>query len=336
MIVGEGAYRYEVTPGWEQRPVGWANRDVPGIAVDAQDRVYCFTRSEHPVIVYEGDGSFAGTWGAALYSRFLPHLITITPDERVFLAGDRDHTIREFTLDGTLVRTLGEAYVFSDTGYVPLAGQKAQVLRGAGPFNRPTQLVVAPNGDWYATDGYGNSRVHHFSPDGELLRSWGEPGNGPSEFALPHSLWISADGRVFVCDRENDRVQVFGPTGELLAIWSNCAMPSQMVGHADGVVYLLEVGHRTGSSTPFGVARAETIPARITVRDLDGAILATLLPDPDPNAPSGLPNPHGIAIDSRGDLYVGSIPFLDIYPPYRPNPRFDPGCATIQKFVRLR
>ena len=113
-------------------------------------------------------------------------------------------------------------------------------------------------------------------------------------------------------------------------------MPSQLAGHDDGIVYLLEVGYRAGTRTPFGVTRAQDIPCRISVRDLDGTILATILADPDPNAPGGLPNPHGIAIDSRGDLYVGSIPFLDIYPPYRPNPAFDPACATIQKLVRVQ
>ena len=38
------------------------------------------------------------------------------------------------------------------------------ITRGAGPFNRPTNIAVGPRGDLYVSDGYGNCRVHQFSP----------------------------------------------------------------------------------------------------------------------------------------------------------------------------
>src|SRR4051794_5017305 len=76
MIVGEGELRYELAQGWEQIPSGWSHGDVGGVATDSQDRVYVYNRSEHPLIVYDRDGKFLGSWGEGEFSR--PHGITIT------------------------------------------------------------------------------------------------------------------------------------------------------------------------------------------------------------------------------------------------------------------
>ena len=71
----------------------------------------------------------------------------------------------------------------------------------------------------FMTDGYGNARVHKFSPDAKYQSSWGEPGTAPGQFNLPHGVWIDRRGRVLVADRENDRVQVFDQNGKLLNVW---------------------------------------------------------------------------------------------------------------------
>ena len=95
MIVGQETYSYDVAEGWEQLPAGWHHGDVSGVATDSQDRVYVFNRSEHPVIVYERDGSFLGSWGEGVFTR--PHGITVTADDIVWCADDSDHTVRKFT-----------------------------------------------------------------------------------------------------------------------------------------------------------------------------------------------------------------------------------------------
>src|SRR4051794_36502798 len=63
MALGTGEFRYEVVEGWEQLPAGWQHKDVAGVAVDANDRVYLITRSQARVIVYERDGTFVAAWG---------------------------------------------------------------------------------------------------------------------------------------------------------------------------------------------------------------------------------------------------------------------------------
>src|SRR4051812_33303852 len=137
MLVGEGDFRYEEAVGWEQIPNGWSHGDVAGIATDPQGLVYVFNRGEHPLLVYNRDGSFNTHWGEGVFTR--PHGITIK-DGVIYLADDGDHTVRKFTMDGTLLQTLGTLNQPSDTGYQPSAPGNLRTIKAAGPFHRPTRL----------------------------------------------------------------------------------------------------------------------------------------------------------------------------------------------------
>ena len=329
MIVGEGQYRYEVMADWEQLPNGWVHGDVAGIATDSQDRVYVFNRSEHPVIVYDQDGTFLDTWGdLASYPR--PHGITIV-DDVVYLADDGDHTVRKTTLDGKVLMTLGTSGQPSDTGYVAnRPNNLSTITHGGGPFNRPTRLSVAQHGELYVSDGYGNARIHRFSPTGELLQSWGEPGTGDGQFNLPHAVWAHTDGRVFVCDRENDRVQVFGPTGELLSIWTNVTRPGDLFILPDGNVVLGEMDWLQGTPYLWGGTMTEDRPAQVSIRDLDGNVL-TSWGTADRCAPGSFVSPHGLWVDSKGSIYVGEVTKTSLS-------RFGQapdGCHSVQKFAKV-
>jgi outer membrane protein assembly factor BamB len=319
--------KYELVEGWEQLPPGWSHGDVAGVATDSQDRVYVINRGEHPLIVYDRDGRFLGSWGEGIFTR--PHGITIT-DDVVYCVDDGDHTVRAFTLEGDLRWTLGTAHQPADTGYRASAPANLTTIeRAAGPFNRPTRLAIAPNGDLYVADGYGNARVHHYDPDRNLLHSWGAPGTGPGQFNLPHSVWVHTDGRVFVCDRENDRIQIFSPSGDLLSMWTNVTRPGDLYIDRDERVYVGEMAWDEGESSLSGRRWPETRPAQLSVRDLEGNVLASW-GGPDPCAPGSFASPHGLWVDSRGDIYVGEVTHtaLSRYG------RWHPGCHSLQKFAR--
>jgi DNA-binding beta-propeller fold protein YncE len=301
---------------------------VAGVATDAQDRVYVFNRSDHPVIVYEPDGRFLGSWGEGVFTR--PHGITIH-DGVVYCADDTDHTVRAFTLEGKLLWTLGTPNQPSDTGYSPEGrANLTSIRRGAGPFNRPTRLAVAPSGEMYVSDGYGNARVHRFSADRQLIQSWGEPGAEPGQFHLPHSVWVHTDGRVFVCDRENDRVQIFSPSGELLTIWTNVTRPGDLWIDGDGHVFVGEMAWNMAETHLNGQPFLEARSAQMSVRDLDGNLLTRWGGD-DPCAPGSFASPHGLCLDSHGDLYVGEV----IHTALSRGDRWHPGCDALQKFARV-
>ncbi len=329
MIVGDRSVAaYEVVEGWEQLPSGWTHGDVAGVATDGQDRVYVFNRSEHPVIVYERDGRFLGTWGEGVFTR--PHGISIKNDV-VYCADDTDHTVRAFTLDGKLQWTIGTLNQPSDTGYSPEgATNLLSIKRGAGPFNRPTRLSVAPSGDLYVSDGYGNARVHRFSAGHQFLKSWGEPGDGPGEFNLPHSVWVHRDGRVFVCDRENDRVQIFDADGNLQSTWTNVTRPGDLFIDDQDRVFLGEMAWQAGTVTMAGRPIDETRPAQLSIRDLDGR-LVTRWGGTDPCAPGNFSSPHGVWVDSHGDVYVAEVTHTAL----SRDGRWHPGCHSIQKFARV-
>jgi DNA-binding beta-propeller fold protein YncE len=252
MIVGSGEFRYEIAEGWEQLPKGWRHGDVTNVITDSQDRVYVFNRSEHPVIVYDRDGRFLGSWGEGVFTR--AHGISITRGGFIYCTDDKDHTVRKFTTDGKLRQTLGTPGKPSDTGYVDGSGPTslATIKRGAGPFNRPTRVSEAPNGDLYVSDGYGNARIHCFTAAGELIQSWGEPGDQPAQFNLPHSVWVHTDGRVFVCDRKNDRVQIFGLSGKYLGAWTALARPADLFIDRQNRVYVGELELKAGELTMAG------------------------------------------------------------------------------------
>jgi sugar lactone lactonase YvrE len=132
----------------------------------------------------------------------------MAPDDTMFLTDDGGHFVRKVTMDGKILLELG----------VP--GKPAPFMSGE-PFHRCTHTALSPRGEIYISDGYGNARVHKYSPDGKLLMSWGEPGTGEGEFNIVHNICCDADGWVYVADRENHRVQVFGGNGKYETQWKN-------------------------------------------------------------------------------------------------------------------
>src|SRR5205085_3625905 len=192
-------------------------------------------------------------------------------DDVVYCADDTDHTVRALSLDGQLLWSLGTLNRPSDTGYSPEGrANLLSIKRGSGPFNRPTRLAVAPSGELYVSDGYGNARIHRFAADGTLIQSWGEPGSQPGEFQLPHSVWAHSDGRVFVCDRENDRIQIFSPSGEFLEAWTNATRPGDLFIDADDRVYVGEMSWLKRARSLAGREWPESRDAQLSVRDIEG------------------------------------------------------------------
>jgi DNA-binding beta-propeller fold protein YncE len=297
-----GGLSYQVVEGWEQLPEGFHHGDVAGVAVDSRDRVYVFTRRESRVIVYDRDGRFLSSWGEDLFTP-RTHGITVGPDDTVYCVDEGHHAVYRFTPEGKLVQTVGTPDTPSDTGY---DGSLASIVRGGPPFNRPTNIAVAPNGDLYASDGYGNARVHHFRGDGSLVQSWGEPGTGPGEFNLPHGIVVAEDGRVLVADRENDRIQIFDPEGDFLEEWTDVQRPTNIALDADGRIYVSELWRPAGDESLRLGRIDEDRPGRVSVYEPGGRVLGRW-GGPDRIAAGNFIAPHDICVDSRGDVYVGEV-----------------------------
>jgi len=303
MRFGSGDLTYEYVEGWAKIPEGWDLIEVPAVAVDSQDRVYAFTRSEHPVVVFDRDGKFLSAWGEGVFTR--AHGLFVGPDDSLYCLDDFDHTLRKCTTNGKVLMTLGEKNKPSDTGYEP--GNYLSVKYGGSPFNRPTSVALSPEGDLYVTDGYGNCRVHKFSPDGKLLFSFGDPGSGHGQFRMPHGIAIDRRGTLYVGDRMNSRIQVCSPTGKYITEWNDVYQPNDLFIDDQERIFIAEIGYRADLPMPGPKPAPEESPyGRVTVRNLKGKILMKISA-PDPRVPGGFLSPHGLRQDSRGDLYVGEV-----------------------------
>lgn len=316
---------YEVIQGWEKLPEGWSFVEVAGVATDSQDRVYVFNRGDHPIIVFSPDGDFLETWGEGVFTN--AHGIYIGPDDTVYCADNFDHTVRIFEHDGTLRRTLGKKNQPSDTGFVP---GKSPVQKGGDPFNMVTNVALSQQGDLYVSDGYGNARVHKFTGNGDYLMSWGEPGDGPGEFNLPHAIAVDKNDRVYVADRENSRIQVFDLEGNYITQWTHVLRPDDLYIDREENLYVAELGERAGKG-PNVKVEPHTPHARVSVLSLEGEVITQFGGDV-PTDPGSFFAPHGIWADSQGDLYVGEVT-------YSGGGRFGLvplDCHSLQKFVRIR
>ena len=307
MAKGAHRFEFEVIRGWQQLPEGFSFVEVAGVAVDSQDHVYVFNRGEHPVIIFDKEGRFLNAWGEGIFSS--PHGIFIDRNDSLYLTDDYDHTVRVFDAAGNQKMLLGEPGVAAATGYK--IGE-SPVLFGGKPFNRATNVATARNGDLYITDGYGNARVHRFSADGKLLASWGQPGNGPGQFNLPHSIAIDSGDRVYVADRENSRVQIFSADGVFLRAWDWVGRPNDIFIDDQDFIHIAELGWAKPVHSHVHSKFMQHPPvghdpiARVTVCDPDGKI-ATRVGGPQPILPGNFIAPHGLWCDSRGDLYVGEV-----------------------------
>jgi hypothetical protein len=284
-------YIYQEVFDWAQLPSGWDVGEVVDVVVDSEDRVYLFSRGEHPLMVFEQDGSFVRSWGEGLFTR--PHGLTIGSDAQLgtvlYCVDDDGHWIGKFSVEGQLLLAIGKR------------GEAAPRLSGQ-PFNRPTKVAIDPqSGELYISDGYGNARIHKYTADGRHLFSWGDGGVEPGQFNLPHSVCTDRQGNVYVADRENHRVQVFDSQGNYQSQWNNLHRPCGL--HIAGdTAYIGQLPTQMDLNADY-----PNLGACITIHDLAGRLLARLGTAHPGDGPGQYTAPHGIAVDSRGDVYVGEV-----------------------------
>ena len=289
--VGSGTFTFEALETWERLPAGMTLHETPGVAVDADDNVYLLTRNtENPVIVLSREGEFVRSFGAGTFTD-RTHAIVVGPDGSLYCADDGAHTITRWTPQGELLLTIGTP------------GQPAPRFSGE-PFNRPTDTAISVNsGNIYISDGYGNARIHRYSPEGEHQLSWGEPGIDAGQFICPHNLAIDDEDRIYVADRECHRVQVFDADGNFITMWNNIHRPCGLTVGPDGNVY---IGELNGMA---GLGEAPGIGHRVSVLSRDGELLARFGDPDEGEGPGQFIAPHSVAVDSRGDVYVGEVSF---------------------------
>jgi len=262
---------YEVDPNWPQLPVGGNFAETAGVAADAKENVYVFHRGAEPIFVFDKDGKFLRSMGKGIYKS--PHGIHIDKDGNVWTADDAGHVVVKMDSSGRVRMVLGR---------LGEAGEKDD------RFNRPTDIATAANGDFYVTDGYGNSRVVKFSKEGKFLKAWGKKGVGEGEFNTPHAVTVDKEGLVYIGDRENFRIQVFDADGNFLRMWDHVGSPWGLDITEDQKLFMTD-GHNN----------------RVLKLDLDGGILGVL--GEFGKLPGQFNFCHHIAAGASGAIYTSEI-----------------------------
>ena len=288
---------YHVVSNWPRLPKGLILGQVTGIDVDSQGNVFVFHRAERvwngepiqsevipspTVLVLNGkSGEMIEQRAAATF--VMPHGLTIDQDDNIWLTDVGLHQVFKYNHKGNLLMVLGERGV---------AGEDSS------HFNMPTDVAIAPDGSFYVSDGYGNSRITRFSADGTFMASWGSKGPNAGQFDVPHNIALDSQGRVYVADRGNARIQIFDGSGKFIQEWKGASFGRPWAVRFDSNGNLYVVGG--GDQNDFWPDRA-----RILKVDPQGQILASF--GSYGKAPGQFIWPHTIAIGPDGAIYVGEV-----------------------------
>ena len=287
---------YKVVHGWPVLPENTILDEASAVGIDSHDNVYILQRGgrkwpdsdvldQQPITVptvflFDGQtGRLLSKWGENAFA--LPHSLTVDLNDNIWVTDVAWHQVFKFSHDGRLLLKVGERGKPGDD---------------SSHFNRPTDVAVAPDGSFYVSDGYGNSRVLKFGADGKFLLQWGTKGKESGQFDLPHGIALDAAGRLYVVDRKNERVQVFDSNGKYLTEWKSphFASPQDIKIADDGTVFVAEGGN-------------DKLPDRtgILVLRLDGSLIERI--GRYGNYDGQFQDLHWVAVGKRGQVYAADF-----------------------------
>jgi NHL repeat-containing protein len=296
---------YRTVENWAKLPAGrtWGQVISVDIARDGKSiwvvercgGTSCANSPLAPVLEFDSSGNLVKSIGAGMIVR--PHGLFIDKSDNVWVTdGDAENgkgnQVFEFSPDGKVLLTLGKAGVAGD---------------GPDTFNKPSDVLIAPNGDIFVADGHGpgsNARIVKFSADGKFLKAWGKEGTGQGEFNNPHSLAMDSKGRLFVADRGNSRIQIFDQEGKFLEEWRQFGRPSGVYIDKNDMLYVAD--------SESNLARNPGFRRGIRIGSVKDGKVTAFIPDPVLNPGQGLEPTNGtaaegVAADAAGNVYGAEV-----------------------------
>ena len=324
-----GIPSFEVDPSWPlEMPNDWIMGSVTAVFVDAMDHVWVTHLPETltpeetsavqdppigmccvpaPIVIeFDQGGNVVQGWGDPTtqdVSEFPrnAHGLFVDHNDFVWIGSYQHHRVMKFTRGGDLLMTIGEYDVNGGSNDPDLLGGPAGIWVDPGT----NEVFIA--------DGYRNRRVIVFNGEtGGYLRHWGAYGESPNDeyqagdrgpdysppeqFSTVHGLVGSDDGLIYVADRRGNRIQVFRQSGEFVT--EKVVAPSTLSSGSAFVIALSPDEEQEWLYLADGTNHKVWILRRSDLEIMDnfgrgGRQLGQFL------------RPHGMGIDSEGNLYVG-------------------------------
>jgi sugar lactone lactonase YvrE len=293
---GYAQLSYKVVENWGTLPPGRAWGSASGVSLDHKGNIWIFERcgvktcdgrTESPLLEFDKSGRLVNSFGSGMF--IFPHGLFVDRDNNVWVTdadgkNGKGHQVFKFSPDGKVLMTLGKAGI-----------------TGTGPdtFNRPSDAIVAPNGDVFVADGHGgdsNARIVKFTKDGKFIKTWGKKGPAPGEFDAPHALAFDSKGRLFVADRGNHRIQIFDQDGKFLDQWKQFGWPTGIFIDEHDTLYVVDNtadGGEFKRGMHIGSAK-------------DGSV-KLFIPDPDQDPTHLGKGAEAVAADSHGNLFAVEV-----------------------------
>ena len=235
LVIGEGAYQYEVQHNWAQLPAKYSWQTTHNVAVDAEGLLYVIhegreNQKDHPsIFVFDRKGKFIRAFGSQFQGG--GHGIEVrTQGSEQFLyvcAYQQVKSFAKLTLKG---ETVWEKYAPMDSGVYRKDEDKIRVKRWGRDAFMPTNFAFLDDGGFLLTDGSGSWYVHRYAKEGNWVSKFGGPGEGEGKFTLPHGIWVDRrpgrKARIVVCDRAHHTLQYFNMDGKYLETLKGYGLPA--------------------------------------------------------------------------------------------------------------
>lgn len=298
---------YRAVDDWAQLPDGRTWGATSAVYVDADDNVWvadrcgenlCEGSDLDPIFLFAPDGRLIRSFGGGQI--VWPHGMYVDADGNLWVAdavgyapvGDGiGHVILKYSPEGELLLTLG-----------------VEGVAGEGPkiFNKPSDMLVAPDGSIFVADGHdagGNNRIVKLDADGKFITAWGTTGSENGEFRDPHALAMDSQGRLFVGDRGNSRIQIFSQDGDHLATWTQFGRPSGLFIDANDMLYAADSESNTRRNPGFkrGIYIGSAADGWVT------AFIPDVESDPNSGPGAGTSGAEGVTVDRQGNIYGAEV-----------------------------
>ena len=271
----------------------------------------CLGSTLDPVLKFDATGTLVRSFGSGMM--IFPHGMHVDRDGNVWVTDGQDNKPRaargaapDAPLPPAPAKIVGhQVFKFSPEGKLLMTLGTAGGGRDADYFYQPNDVLVAPNGDIFVSEGHAstegsNARVLKFDKRGRFIKSWGKFGKGPGEFDQPHALAMDSKGRLFVGDRGNNRIQIFDQDGKYLLEWSQFSRPSGIA--IDGKDNIYVADSESGSVNPAHGAWKRGI----RIGSAKDGTIDGFIPDPD-EKPANTSAAEGVAVDRKGNLYGAEV-----------------------------